>query len=527
MLPERWPPYTIDPSNRDPMPVPYLDFPPAVIPIDVGRQLFVDDFLIERSTLTRTFHKPRKYSGNPVLKPESELELNGELNDAAVPKSGGLWWDPQEKIFKLWYEAGWIHTICYAISKDGIHWERPSLDVRPGTNQVLPLDLTPDSWTVIPDWDAADPQQRYKMYMHPPGNGGAICMTSPDGIHWTKRVTATPSGDRSTAFYNPFRKKWVYSLRSGTPGRGRSRHYWESDDFMKGATWSVDEPAFWAAADNQDIVDPTSGGHAPQLYCLDAVAYESIMLGMFEIHHGPPNQECSKVGLPKITELDLAYSRDGFHWHRPDRTIDIRAERKDVWDRGYVQPLGNICTIQGDTIYFYYSAFRGDTKRTERNWMKNGMYHDGAMGVALLRRDGFASMDGGADSGELLTRPVTFNGSRLFVNTATQNGELRVEIVDADSGQPITPHTAQNCRPVKLDSTIAEVSWRGTENLNALRGRAVRFRFILKNGSLYSFWVSRDGSGRSDGYVAGGGPGYTGLRDTVGKAALQSEGGEE
>jgi hypothetical protein len=48
----------------------------------------------------------------------------------------------------------------------------------------------------------------------------------------------------------------------------------------------------------------------------------------------------------------------------------------------------------------------------------------------------------------------------------------------------------------------------------------MNFRFSLTNGSLYAFWVSRDESGRSDGYVAGGGPGYPGTVDTVGRAAL-------
>ena len=43
-LPAEWPPRTMDPSTREPMPVPYLDSPPPVIPIDVGRQLFVDSF---------------------------------------------------------------------------------------------------------------------------------------------------------------------------------------------------------------------------------------------------------------------------------------------------------------------------------------------------------------------------------------------------------------------------------------------------------------------------------------------------
>jgi len=46
-------------------------------------------------------------------------------------------------------------------------------------------------------------------------------------------------------------------------------------------------------------------------------------------------------------------------------------------------------------------------------------------------------------------------------------------------------------------------------------------RFELTSGSLYAFWVSRDETGRSDGYVAGGGPGYPGPVDTVGRAALQ------
>ncbi len=45
------------------MTVPYLQSPPSVIPIDVGRQLFVDDFLIEKTDLERTFHAAEKYSG--------------------------------------------------------------------------------------------------------------------------------------------------------------------------------------------------------------------------------------------------------------------------------------------------------------------------------------------------------------------------------------------------------------------------------------------------------------------------------
>ncbi len=520
VLPEEWPPQTIDAHDTAPMALPFLASRPAVVPIDIGRQLFVDDFLIETGTLRRVCHMPKKYAGNPVLKPESELELNPGKNAAAVPKSGGVWWDPAEKIFKMWYEAGWIHTICYATSRDGLAWERPALDVNPGTNQVLPPDLTPDSWTVVPDWESADPQQRYKMFMRGPGGHmPGVSMTSPDGIHWTNRVVTGDTGDRSTMFYNPFRKKWVYSLRSGF--RGRSRNYWECGDFLAGAGWKPDEPVVWAAVDRDDPQDPVLQ-RVPQLYNLDAVAYESIMLGFYEIHHGPENDVCERQGVPKTTELNFAYSRDGFHWARPDRRAHIPAERRDVWDRGYVQSLGNLCCVRGDTLWFYYSAFQGDTSKTNRNWMKNGMYDRGATGVAFLRRDGFASMEAGGTPGTLTTRPVTFAGTRLFVNADTSKGELRVEVLD-EAGAVIAPFTAANCRAAGADSTLAAVTWEGARDLSALRGRPVRFRFTLRDGALYAFWVSRDDSGRSDGYVAGGGPGFTGMTDTVGRAALEAE----
>ncbi len=52
-----WPPQR-DSLSFDPETPPYLVAPPDVIPIDVGRQLFVDDFLIEHTTLQRAHHQP-------------------------------------------------------------------------------------------------------------------------------------------------------------------------------------------------------------------------------------------------------------------------------------------------------------------------------------------------------------------------------------------------------------------------------------------------------------------------------------
>jgi len=66
-LPDQWPPRS-DGLKREPMPVPYLASPPKVIPVDVGRQLLVDDFLIDKSDLKRTFHRPTLHKDNPILK---------------------------------------------------------------------------------------------------------------------------------------------------------------------------------------------------------------------------------------------------------------------------------------------------------------------------------------------------------------------------------------------------------------------------------------------------------------------------
>ncbi len=69
VLPDQWPPRAKN-FTLVPMPVPYLKNPPEVIEIDVGRQLFVDDFLIEHTSLRRTHHLAKYYPANPVLKPD-------------------------------------------------------------------------------------------------------------------------------------------------------------------------------------------------------------------------------------------------------------------------------------------------------------------------------------------------------------------------------------------------------------------------------------------------------------------------
>ena len=137
--PDSWPPDR-GAASRDPMEVPWLEHPPAVIPIDVGRQLFVDDFLIADTTLRRTYHQAEYYPENPVLGPDQPWEIESESQGHPAPTamvfSDGVWYDPAAKLFKMWYMAGYCKGAAYAESRDEIHWEKPALDVVPGTNLV-------------------------------------------------------------------------------------------------------------------------------------------------------------------------------------------------------------------------------------------------------------------------------------------------------------------------------------------------------------------------------------------------------
>ena len=512
VLPSPWPP-RMERLTREPMSPPYLAAPPAVISIDVGRQLFVDDFLIEQTTLKRSFHLAELHPANPVVKPDTAFETATQRDPTAMVFSDGVWFDPSTSLragpaetkanagqgrpaYKMWYMGGYVKGTCYATSRDGIAWQKPKVSP-PGTNVVQ--EGWRDSSTTWLDLDEKDPAKRWKIFVvqSDQKKWKLSVHFSPDGIHWGERVAwSTPVGDRTTVFYNPFRKVWVYGIRSGV--LGRSRLYREHPDALAGATWKPDEAVPWVGADTND--PPRDDLKIPpQLYNLDAVAYESLMLGLFTIWPGQPKDRA------KPNYVCLGFSRDGFHWSRPDHRPFIGvSEKYGDWNWGNVQSAGGGCLVVGDKLYFYFSARAGIKGSTASGVCTTGL--------ATLRRDGFASMDG---TGTLTTRPVSFRGKHLFVNSA---GELRAEVVDMH-GKAVEPFTLGNCEPVTGDKTLQPVRWKGADDLSAVAGKPVKFRFHLSKAQLYAFWVSPDASGASHGYVAAGGPGFAGSTDTVGLAA--------
>ena len=93
-----------------------------------------------------------------------------------------------------------------------------------------------------------------------------------------------------------------------------------------------------------------------------------------------------------------------------------------------VQSVGGGFVVSEDRLTF----FVGSNSNTS-----------GYTGTASLRRDGFASLQTGAEPGEALTRPLRFHGSHFFVNANAS--ALRVEIARPD-GVAIPPFTLANSR---------------------------------------------------------------------------------
>jgi hypothetical protein len=510
-----WPPDWRFPSEHPALP-PYLASPPRVIPIDVGRQLFVDDFLIEETTLVRQFHAPIYHTANPIVRPDMPWEQRDEVadrtgtlpNPAAMVFSDGVFYDPRDRLFKMWYMGGYAMATCLATSDDGVRWRKPAFDVVPGTNIVDAR--TRDSSTVWLDLGAADPGMRFKMTVW--SDKQLVLLSSADGIHWRRLGRTGTIGDRSTFFYNPFRDVWVFSIRAdeNPGGTGRYRRYWETSDFLAARDWQSAGAVAWIKADSRDFA-AKGISTAPELYNLDCVAYESVLVGLFAIWRGEPGDR------EKINEVTVGFSRDGFHWYRPDRRAFLPvANAPGAWNWANVQSAGGCCVIAGDQLYFYMSGRQG----------RPGSNAPGvcATGVAMLRRDGFASMDWATGtitafrrssepdgSGVLTTRVVTFTGGHLFVNADLRDGELRVEVLDAN-GRTVEPFTRERCERLTGDSTRHPVRWT-LGSLRDLAGRPLRFRFTLARGRLYSFWVSGWPTGESGGYVAAGGPGFHAITD--------------
>jgi hypothetical protein len=532
VLPDPFPP-TLTTFERSTTPPYYLASPPEVIPVNVGRQLFVDDFLVASvDGLSLTYHTA-SVDPEPLSEPKPDefytfIRSNGltVVSYFAAPYSDGVWWDAYRQRFRVWILTA-NNALRLMESDDGIDWERATL--ANGSEILMEVPPGRDSGSVWVDYETDDDSARYKMSYFSFQDKKNWIYTSCDGLDWpsfwdpaarTAHYSSnpdTPTGDRTTFFRDPFRKKWVWSLRdivdlrtSGGREYNRVRRFAETDDLVAhGDATAGNTP--WLIADDSD----SSEGYA-QLYNLDGLAYESLMVFFLTINAGNDTTDLDAgTSIPKPNTVHLGFSRDGFFMTRPSRerhTPLIGPGEPDSWNEGNVQSVGGGMIIDGPPddehlkIYFTARENRIDSQDQLVRW--------GRMGRARIRRDGFASYDADAEGGTLLTRPIRFDhdDGYLFVNVACPDGQLRAEVV-TQQGESVPGLSLSDCTPVTIDSTRAMVTWGSTRSLRPMSGTPLRLRFSISSGRLFSFWISPTVNGESNGFLAAGGPNYVGYVD--------------
>ena len=106
-----------------------------------------------------------------------------------------------------------------------------------------------------------------------------------------------------------------------------------------------------------------------------------------------------------------------------------------------------------------------------------------AVCLAVLRRDGFVSLDAGGERGTVTTRPFRWAGARLLANVKTADGgRLRAEVLDGAGKAVAATH------PLDGDRPRGELRWAQAPPAS-LEGQPVRLRFTLRRASFYSYWL--------------------------------------
>jgi hypothetical protein len=108
------------------------------------------------------------------------------------------------------------------------------------------------------------------------------------------------------------------------------------------------------------------------------------------------------------------------------------------------------------------------------------------IGLATMRKDGFASIDAGAEVGKLKTKRLSgIGGQPLRVNCDTTKGWLRVIVLD-ENDEVIPGYNKNDCAFIRGDNIDAKVTWDEHDTLPA--GHAsLRLVFLMQNASVYSF----------------------------------------
>lgn len=462
------------------------------LPIGGRRELLVDRFLIDRMIGTSlVLHEPRDegevlrfdhpweglHSGYcTVIRDESLPNGKFRVYYRGLPKTG-LDGSPDE-------------TTCVAESNDGIHWTKPQLglyDIGGSTaNNVVFANDAPYSHNFSPFLDTrpgCPPEQRYKA-LAGLSKTGLVAFVSPDGLRW-KRLQpeavipeAAPFpfqfmfDSQNLAFWSEAERKYVSYFRVWDGVRRIARR--DSDDFIH---WS--EPVLMGYETNgkpspvEELYTNQTHPYfrAPQLYVGLAARFVPGRQAISD-------DEAKALGVAEgyykdVSDAVLITTRGGNLYDRGFLSSFIRP---GIGPRNWVSrtnypALGIIQTCPTEMSLYVNQDYAQPTAHLHRY---------------SLRLDGFASARAPYEGGELVTRPFTFEGSRLTLNFSTSAaGGIRVEVQDA-SGKALPGYALEDAVETIGNEIDRVVRWKQGTDVSPLAGKPVRLRFVMKDADLFA-----------------------------------------
>jgi hypothetical protein len=450
----------------------------AKSPIQIGSrlELFVDQYLVdEMEDVQFRPHHPQKL-------PLPKSPLIGAYT--TVIKDGDLYRGYYRALDPSYtgksYSGHPGEITCYAESRDGHEWTFPTLGLfevnGSRANNAILAKQPPFSHNFSPLLDTRPdvaPNERFKALAGHPGYArkteaeGLHAFVSADGRVW-KKVGDEPVlpynkswshafDSQNVAFWSEVEQLYVCYFRTwATPhGTLRTISRSTSTDFLN---WSKPVP-----------MHPNRPGE--HLYTSQTHPYfraPHIYIAL------PTRYVAGRVGGKK-TDAMLGSTDVLFMTTRPGRTSYER-----LFPEAFIRPGLDSARWGSRSNYVALNVVpTGDTEMSIYHAMSGHRY--------VLRTDGFISVGADAKEGQLLTKPLVFDGNTLVVNYSTAAaGSLRVEIQQPD-GTPIPEFSLQNCETYVGDTIAGQISWRGNPDLKGWTGKPLRLRFVITECDLYSF----------------------------------------
>ncbi|MSU23278.1 MAG: hypothetical protein EXS32_05570 [Opitutus sp.] len=462
---------------------------PAVVDLGGRRELFVDDFLVERMNGAEwRLHAP--IDRGPALKPGDVPWEDTNTGYGTVIKDGGT--------YRLYYRGNASMTngrYCYAESPDGVVWTKPNLGLHEfagskANNIILAGRAGSHSFSPFLDANpAASPDQRYKalglLRTADDKRWELLAFVSADGIRWRLLreqpvMTEGAFDSQNVSFWSVAEKKYVcyYRTKSGGATGLRQISRATSDDFVrwgKGETMAYRRLGETAPMEQMYINQTHPYFRAPHLYIATAARFMQGRRAVSEedaATFGKANfADCSDAVLMS-TRGDQFYDRTFLEgWVRPGPGFENWSTRSNY------PLLGIVPTGPNEMSLFVTKEYALPSVHIRRY---------------TLRLDGFASVHAPYAGGEMITKPLTLSGGRLVLNYATSAaGSVRVELQTA-AGNPISGFSLADCPEIIGDRIEHIVRWKGGADLSAWAGQPIRLRFAMKDADLYSIRFSSE-----------------------------------